>query len=354
MTTAARRDALVAALPAELDAVLVTNLVNVRYLSGFTGSNGALCVGRDGTAVLATDGRYEQQAAAQSPDVALRVTRTPAVELLSVLAPDVRIVGIERRHVTLALFDELSRVAGARELVGTDGLVETLRMSKDEAELSALREACEITDAAFTDVLGALRPGTTEREVSWRLTETMRRLGADDAAFDSIVAFGADSAIPHHQPTDRPLDVGDLVKLDFGARVRGYHADMTRTVVCGPSQRWQEQLHRQVSEVQAQCRNAAVAGAVPVELDRLARRLVEATGHEFIHGLGHGVGLEIHERPFLVPNGEVSPLQWGMGITIEPGIYVPGQGGVRIEDTVVVGPNGTEPLTRSTRELVEV
>ena len=199
-----------------------------------------------------------------------------------------------------------------------------------------------------------LRPGTTERQISWRLLTPCGARGAEDAAFDSIVAFGPNSAIPHHRATDRELKHGDLVKLDFGALVRGYHADMTRTVVCGRPSAWQQDLHAEVLAAQAQCREAVAPGAVPVELDGLARRLVDEAGHALVHGLGHGVGLEIHERPFLVPNGDAAPLQAGMCVTVEPGIYLPGQGGVRIEDTVVVGQAGAEALTQSSRELVAV
>jgi Xaa-Pro aminopeptidase len=168
------------------------------------------------------------------------------------------------------------------------------------------------------------------------------------------VAFGPHSAIPHHQPTDRPLQRGDLVKLDFGARVRGYHADMTRVAVSGPAQAWQRELHGRVADVQERCRSATVAGAVPVELDALAQRLIAASGHELVHGLGHGVGLEIHEQPFVVPGSAAPGLPADAAVTVEPGIYLPGRGGVRIEDTVVVGPDGAEPMTTSTRELVEV
>jgi len=354
VTTGDRRRAVGAALPAGTDAALVTNLTNVRYLTGFTGSNAALAVSRDGEAVLATDGRYDEQARAEVPDVALQITRTPAADLLRTLAASARGVAIDRRHVTLAMLDDLAAAAGHVELIRTDGLVETLRMSKDDDEIAALREACQITDAAFTDVLAELRPGKTEREISWRLLESMRRCGAEDAAFDSIVAFGPNSAIPHHRPTDRQLEHGDLVKLDFGALVRGYHADMTRTVVCGRPSAWQQDLHAQVLSVQERCRDAVTPGVAPVALDELARRLIDEVGPTLVHGLGHGVGLEIHERPFLVPNGDAAPLQTGMCVTIEPGIYLPGQGGVRIEDTVVVGSTGAEPLTQSSRELVAV
>src|SRR5207302_1790359 len=151
--------------------------------------------------------------------------------------------------------------------------------------------------------------------------------------------------------TDRPLQPGDLVKLDFGAKVDGYHADMTRTVVLGAAQDWQRELHAQVMEVQQRCRAAAVVGASPVELDQLAQHLVSETGHALVHGLGHGVGLEIHEQPFLVPGSPAARLDDRVPVTVEPGIYLPGKGGVRIEDTVLVGADGAAPLTTSTREL---
>jgi Xaa-Pro aminopeptidase len=354
VTTAPRHDALIAALQDDVDAALVTHLVNVRYLTGFTGSNAAVLVLRSGGAQLATDGRYAEQAAAEAPDVRVVVTRSLGPRLMQLAAElGAKRVAIERHHVTLTQHDNLRAAADNIELTDLGAAVEDLRVQKDADELAALAEACAITDAAFADVLPALRPGITERDVAWRLLESMRDSGAEGAAFDSIVAFGPHSAIPHHQPTDRPLAAGDLVKMDFGARVRGYHADMTRTVVCGPPADWQRELHQQVADVQEQCRAATVPGAVPLELDLLAQRLIEKAGSRLVHGLGHGVGLEIHEQPFLVPSTTAARLVARVPVTVEPGIYLPGRGGVRIEDTVLVAPGGADPLTTSTRELVE-
>ena len=355
MTTSDRRAALVAALPDDVDAVLVTKLVNVRYLTGFTGSNAAAVVPHSGDAVLATDGRYRDQAAEQAPDVRLVVTRNLAPDLVTTArSGGARRLAIERHHVTLSLYDKLLDAADGMPLSDAGELVESLRIRKDDDEIAALRTACEITDHAFDAVLGSLREGVTEREIAWLLLTAMRAEGAEGAAFDSIVAFGPHSAIPHHQPTDRALRRGDLVKLDFGSRVAGYHADMTRTVVCGKAAGWQRDLHNQVAAVQERCRAATVAGALPVELDALAQQLVADGGHTLVHGLGHGVGLEIHEQPFLVPGSSAARLDDRVPVTVEPGIYLPGQGGVRIEDTVLVGPGGASPLTASTRELLEI
>jgi len=354
--TAGRRAALLAALPASADAMLVTKLVNVRYLTGFTGSNAALLLPREGDALLATDGRYDEQAAMEAPELVRLITRTLAADLVRQARGDrLRRVAIERHHVTLASYDGLVDAAGDEvEFVDAGDSVERLRSVKDADEMAAIAHACTVTDSAFTRVLDRLRPGVTEREVAWSLATTMRELGAEGEAFESIVAFGPHSAIPHHQPTDRALATGDFVKLDFGARVDGYHADMTRTVVCGRAADWQRDLHATVQDVQAKCRAAAVVGAVPVQLDQLARDLIRATDHDLVHGLGHGVGLEIQEQPFVVPNSAAGPLRESVTVTVEPGIYVPGRGGVRIEDTVRIDAAGGHPLTTSARDLLEV
>ena len=355
MTTADRRTRLVAALPDDVDAILVTKLVNVRYLTGFTGSHGAVLVDREGNAVLATDGRYREQAAGEAPDIAIQITRTVATDLVrSASTRRLLRLAIEPHHVTLSAHESLRAAADEVDLVPVGELVEGLRIRKDDEELRALRSACDITDSAFTSVLGELRAGRTEREIAWFLMHAMRSAGAEGAAFDSIVAFGPHSAVPHHQPTDRVLERGDLVKLDFGARVAGYHADMTRTLVCGPAAEWQLELHAAVRDVQERCRSATVVGANPVDLDAMARQLVGDRGHALVHGLGHGVGLEIHEQPFLVPESAADQLASQVPVTVEPGIYLPDRGGVRIEDTVLVGDAAPEALTRSPRELVEV
>jgi Xaa-Pro aminopeptidase len=263
-------------------------------------------------------------------------------------------LGIEADQVTLSEFGRLGKPAGALTLVPLTGVVEALRAIKDDEEIAAIRTACAITDSGFTAVLATLRPGVTEREVAWSLWTTMREGGAEALAFDSIVAFGPHSAIPHHQPTDRALSVGDLVKLDFGARYAGYHADMTRTVVVGKPQAWQVELHQAVATVQQACRRATVPGASSDGLGILAREQVEAAGYPLVHGLGHGVGLAVHEEPFLTPISTSGALAERMCVTVEPGIYLPDRGGVRIEDTVVVTRSGNDPLTTSPRELIEI
>lgn len=355
MSTSSRRARVGAALPDGVDALLVTALVNVRYLTGFTGSNGAVLLHRDGAAVLATDGRYRLQAQGEAPDVELLVSRQVASALVErAIEASLRRLGFEAHVVTVAAHAALEAAAGGRvELVDVGHAVEQARVVKDEQELATLGRACAVTDEVFAALLDRLRPGVSEREISWHLRAEMNERGAVPG-FDSIVAFGPNAAIPHHQPTDRPLARGDLVKLDFGAEVEGYHADMTRTVVCGPAADWQRDLHALVAGVQAQGRAAAVPGAVPVEVDADVRRAIEAAGHEFPHGLGHGVGLEIHESPFVVPNSSAPALVDGVPVTIEPGIYLTGRGGVRVEDTVVVRAGGAQSLTTSPRELLEI
>jgi Xaa-Pro aminopeptidase len=343
-------------LPSTVDALLVSRPPNLRYLTGFTGSNGALLLERSGSALLATDGRYVTQAAEQAPGLPCLTTRAVAAALVEHAAEHgLSRLGIEAGHVTLALHDALRVSAGGRlELIPAEAVVEQLRAVKDDAEIARLTRACAITDAGFAEVRDRLRPGVSEREVSWWLQQAMRDHGAEAVAFDSIVGFGPASAVPHHEADDRVLQAGDLVVLDFGARYDGYHADMTRTVVLGPVAGWQRDLHEAVLGIQQQRVAEAVVGAVPRSLDAAARREIEAANHDVAHGLGHGVGLEIHEDPFLTPGSAAGPLRAGSVITVEPGIYLPGRGGVRIEDTVVVTEAGTEPLTTSPRELVEV
>lgn len=362
-THAHRREALRALLrSAELDALLVTNLINIRYLTGFTGSNAALLVstaGEDDT-VFCTDRRYTTQSATQVPDLARVVDRASASALASRLgdqAARFRRSGFESQHMSVELYDTVSGLAEGVRLVRTPGTVEQLRAVKDDAEIVALRSACATADRALADLLerGGVRAGRTERDVARELDSTMLDHGSAGPAFASIVATGPDSAIPHHRPTERVLAEGDFVKFDFGATIDGYHSDMTRMVVLGEPAAWQRELYDLVLTAQAAGRAAAVPATPTADVDTAARTVIEKGGYgaEFGHGLGHGVGLEVHEAPSLAGTG-VGTLSAGMTVTVEPGVYLAEWGGVRIEDTLVVRDGECEILTRSTKELVVV
>lgn len=366
MTISARRDRLRHRLAAaELDAILVTDLVNVRYLSGFTGSNAALLVRVDqDTPVLATDGRYVTQAAAQAPDAELVIERAVGAHLAARAAADgVRRLGFESHVVTVDGFDLLERAvgdAGGVEFVRAAGMVERLREVKDAGEVAILRLACEAADAALHDLVnrGGLRPGRTEKQVGRELESLMLDHGADGVSFETIVAAGPNSAIPHHRPTDAVLTDGDFVKIDFGALVAGYHSDMTRTFVLGHAAQWQRDLYALVASSQAAGRNALAAGAALRDVDAASRQVIADAGfaENFGHGLGHGVGLQIHEAPGISASA-VGTLLAGAAVTVEPGVYLPGRGGVRIEDTLVVGSESAptpELLTRFPKELAVI
>jgi Xaa-Pro aminopeptidase len=324
-----------------LAAILVTRLVNVRYLSGFTGSNAALLIRADDeTPVLATDGRYRTQASQQAPDAEIVIERACGPFLAGKAAADgVGRLGFESHVVTVDGFDALAREAAGVELVRAAGLVEALREVKDAGEIALLRLACEAADAGLTELVnkGGLRAGRTEREVGRELESLMLDHGADGVSFETIVAAGANSAIPHHRPTDAVLAAGDFVKIDFGALVCGYHSDMTRTFVLGPASQWQLDLYELVAAAQQAGREAVSPGVALREVDAASRRVIADAGYAdcFTHGLGHGVGLEIHEAPG-ISAAAAGTLLAGSAVTVEPGVYLPDRGGVRIEDTLVV------------------
>jgi Xaa-Pro aminopeptidase len=355
LTEPVRRARLAEHLPPDVDALLVTDLCNVRYLTGFTGSNAAVLVLRDGRSVFATDGRYVTQAAREVPDLDTVEIRNVAPGLaLRAAEESVKQLGIEADHVSVSGLHRLEEQAQGVALVPLAGLVEGMRAVKDDGEIAALRTACAITDVALAAAISHFRVGVTERDIAFALWSAMREAGAEALAFDTIVAFGPHSAIPHHRPTDRSLVAGDLIKVDCGARYGGYHADMTRTMVLGTPQAWQVELHEAVATVQADCREATRPGASAAGLGSLAQERIEGTGHALVHGLGHGVGLQVHEDPYLMPTSTAGALVEAMCVTVEPGIYLPGAGGVRIEDTVVVRADGNEVLTTSPRELLQV
>ena len=358
--TAARRDAL-RALVADcgLDALLVTTLVNVRYLTGFTGSAGQLLVTADADRdVFVTDGRYDTQSAAQVPDVR-RLVVPDATWLSAALGRGARL-GLEAHTVPWRRALDLQGQFGDA-VVAAPRLVETLRMVKDDAEVEALTRACAAADRAFAQMTAWLAPGLTERDAAVRLAADIVAEGAG-SGFDMIFAAGPNTAVPHHRPTGRVLEAGDLVKVDFGAAVDGYHSDMTRMLSLGaPPARLQE-VYDVVRAAQQAGLDAAVAGGGTGAVDRACRAVIDDAGFAgtFIHGTGHGVGLEIHEDPFLRPErprpeAAASPsvtLQPGMTVTVEPGVYLPGVGGVRIEDSLVITPAGPDVLTRTPKDLV--
>ncbi|MBJ7338559.1 Xaa-Pro peptidase family protein [Mycolicibacterium sp.] len=344
---------------AELDAMLVTDLVNVRYLTGFTGSNAAVLIRVDDEIpVLATDGRYRTQAAQQAPDAEIVIERACAPHLASAAhAFGVRRLGYESHVVTVDGHTLLAKAAGDVELVRAAGAVEALREVKDAGEIALLRLACEAADAALADLVaaGGLRPGRTEKEVGRDLESRMLDHGADGVSFETIVAAGTNSAVPHHRPTDAVLAAGDFVKIDFGALVEGYHSDMTRTFVLAPVAQWQLDVYDLVSTAQRVGREALAPGVSLSGVDDASRQVIADAGfaENFGHGLGHGVGLQIHEAPGISASS-AGTLLAGSAVTVEPGVYLPGQGGVRIEDTLVVGSEDSptpELLTRFPKEL---
>lgn len=338
--------------------MLVTDLINVRYLSGFTGSNAALLIRvSEATPVLATDGRYRTQAAAQAPDAEVVIERACGPHLAQRAATEgVRRLGFESHVVTVDAHRRLVEAAGEAELIRAAGMVEALREVKDAGEVALLRLACEAADAALHDLIdrGGLRPGRTEKEVRRDLEELMLDHGADGPSFETIVAAGANSAIPHHRPTDAVLAHGDFVKIDFGALVSGYHSDMTRTFVLGAAADWQRDLYALVAAAQRAGTGALAAGVTLRDVDAASREVIADAGYaeHFGHGLGHGVGLQIHEAPG-INAAAAGTLLAGSAVTVEPGVYLPDRGGVRIEDTLVVGSQEDTPdlLTRFPKEL---
>lgn len=338
-----------------VDAVLVTHLPNVRYLTGFTGSNGHVVVGTGGC-VFITDGRYTEQARHEVPDVE-RITYLEGFErVLGEAIAELGVVrlGFEAPAITYRSWAKLGALEGI-ELVPTDGEVEGLRWVKDAEEIKALEHAQEATDQAFEDILDKFAVGMSERQVARELELAMRHAGADGLSFETIVAFGENAAEPHHEPNHRTLDEGDVVKLDFGALWDGYHADMTRTIAFGRPPDELRAVYGIVKAAQQAGIDAARAGVTGADVDAASRGVIEDAGYgdRFTHGLGHGVGLEIHEGPRLMRGGD-QVLPVGAVVTVEPGIYIAGLGGVRIEDMVEVGDGGCRVIPTTTKELIEL
>ena len=340
----------------DADAVLITAGPNVRYLTGLASSNAALLLPADGDrALLATDSRYTGAALRDAPDLELVTERFIEPALATEASRrGVRRLAFEAHEMTVERHGELAAKLDGAETVPFGRVVEGLRTVKDAEELAKIEVACQLSDAALARVLPQLKEGMEERTVALLLDHQMALLGAERPAFDTIVASGPNGAIPHHSPTGRPLRRGDLVTMDFGALHAGYHADMTRTVAIGAAAGWQRDIYDLVAEAQRVGIEALTDGVEVGAVDAAAREVIEAAGHaeHFQHGLGHGVGLEIHEAPML-GYGRTGKLTDRVPVTVEPGVYLPDQGGVRIEDVLVVtAGGGARILTSTTRELL--
>jgi Xaa-Pro aminopeptidase len=352
----ARRHALRARLAqADLAGLLVTKPPNVRYLTGFSGSYGALLLLHDRT-IFFTDRRYEQHAADRVHEAELVMAPGDLIgAVATVLGPLDEGLGFEPDGLSWGDGQRLRVSLRGRPVLPAPPLVEELREVKDDTEIACMAEAARLGSETLDQLLGSLRPGVTEREVAVELELGMRRRGAEAIAFDSIVAFGEQSAEPHHHPGDRALRRGDLIKLDFGARVDGYCSDMTRTVVLGRASERQREVYDLVRDAQAAGLAALRAGVSGAAIDRASRDVIARAGlgDAFSHPAGHGVGLEVHEAP-RVRVGSNGRISTGTPVTVEPGVYLPGFGGVRIEDLAVVRPDGHQLLTTATKELLEL
>ena len=341
-------------LDLELDGLVVTGPENLRYLSGFSGSLGYLVIG-SAVAEILGDSRYWLQMETEAPGFTL-VRSGPSHGLWALVAERLRALGLRRvgfesQQLT---FDQHQRLTAALPaeltLMPTVGLVEELRMFKTVEEVELLRAVASIAGRAFDRVRSAVRPGLRERDVAFLLEQTFRELGADGPAFETIVAAAEHGALPHGRASDRVLERGDMVVVDFGARAAGYHSDTTRTIVVGKPTAEQTRVIEAVRQAQLASMALMKPGVAADAVDRRAREALAGEAHVFGHGLGHGIGLQVHERPFLSPSDQTT-LQAGMVITNEPGIYVPGWGGVRLEEMVLVTDDGPEVLTPASREV---
>jgi Xaa-Pro aminopeptidase len=339
-----------------LDALLITYLPNIRYLCGFTGSAGVLII-TNREKVLLTDGRYTEQAKQEVKSATVRIVKKSALlasaEWLQ-NKPGLRRVGIEAAHLTLAERATLAKAMGkSASIIASSPLVEPLRMIKDDEEIASIRAACHLGVELFRTVTKNLRPKVSESEVAGELEFAARQAGAEQMSFPTIIAGGARSALPHGRASRAPLPANGFVVCDFGVILAGYCSDMTRTVHLGRPQSDARSAYESVKEAQQAALDAVKPGVTVGEIDHAARKLLynHGLGKFFTHSTGHGLGLEIHEAPKIAA-AHKEVLEPGMVITIEPGVYIPGKWGIRIEDTVVVTETGCEILTACPKDLL--
>ncbi|MGN0353445.1 MAG: M24 family metallopeptidase [Muricoprocola sp.] len=342
----------------QADAILVSEGCNMRYLSGFRGATGYLYISKN-RRVLATDSRYTTMAKQEAPDfevIELQPSQKYEQLLNIVMEEDgAQTVAYEDQYMICSAFAKLQEGTKGKLKVGLGDKLDILRAVKEDWELEYLAQAEQIGDLAFSHMLDVLKPGLTEMEVAAELEYFMKTHGAENLSFETIIASGVNSSMPHAMPSQKKLEVGDFVTMDFGCMVNGYCSDMTRTVVLGKANEKQKEIYQVVLEAQLAALAGLKAGVRGCDVDKIARDIIEKAGYGeyFGHGLGHSVGLFIHEEPrlsrlcreIILPN---------VIETVEPGIYIPGFGGVRIEDMVVVTEDGYRNLAHSPKELIEL
>jgi len=337
-------------------AILVTNAYNRRYLTGFTGTSGVALISGD-QAAFVTDFRYTGQAAEQAPGFRVVKHGPDMNAAVAELLREWKIESllIEEQDVTYAAYMKMENSFAPGKLLPSEGIVNGLRAVKEDVEIDIIQEAADLADRAFEHILGFLKPGVSEKAVAFELEMFMRSNGASGTSFETIVASGERSALPHGVASDKPIAPGEFVTLDFGAYYKGYCSDITRTVVVGKASDKQKEIYSIVLEAQQHALEHLRPGMTGKEGDALTRDIIASYGYGeyFGHGTGHGIGLEIHESPRLSMTGDfvLSP---GMVVTVEPGIYLPGFGGVRIEDDVVVTGEGIRILTKAPKRLIEL
>lgn len=340
-----------------IDGIIIHDPMNRRYLSGFTGSSGYLYISKN-KKIMITDFRYIEQATKQCQGFEIIDQGSTGVfqTLHKIISDDqATLIGFESHKVTYSDYLELKKILADVTLVETSDMVEDIRMIKDANELSALKEAARIADLAFEHILPFLKVGITELEIALELEFFMRKNGASSLSFDTIIASGAHSSLCHAKPTSKKIEMGDFITMDFGCIYEGYCSDMTRTVVMGKANDKQKKIYQTVLKAQQEALAVIKAGLTGKEVDEVARNIIKAEGFGdyFGHGLGHSLGLEVHEEPRLSPKG-LRILEKDMMMTVEPGIYIPDFGGVRIEDLVCIKSDGYENFTNSEKALLEL
>jgi len=339
-----------------IDAFIVSNDSSVRYFTGFTGGGALLLVTRE-KVYLFTTPLYREQSEEETEGIEIEIAKDSILSRFakSKATKSLNRIGFELGHISYQEYEKLKSLLKDKELVGFKNLPEKIRMTKDEEEIENIGKAAEIGDCVFEEIKKIIRPGITERDLTIEIDYLLRKNGGEKPAFDTIVASGPRSSLPHATPTDRKIAEGDFLTFDLGTKFEGYASDMTRTLIVGKCTQEMRKIYDVVLRAQKEAISNVRPGVKFKELDSIARNIIKEKGYgdNFIHSLGHGIGLDVHESPRISKKGK-GEVTKGMVFTIEPGIYIKGVGGVRIEDTVVVKDSGAEILTKSPKEFAVI